>query len=92
MFKVQFRIKSDGDKVAAIKTMRLATGLGLKESKEVMDKVFDTYEGITVVMTDAQFGRFMVGTHIYHGGVYVADVKELLPSFVEDFSDLPENE
>ena len=61
--KFTLRVVTD-NKTAAIKALRTASGLGLKESKDIIDAcVSDFNPGLVypkqVIMTEAQFGRLV---------------------------------
>jgi hypothetical protein len=58
MTVIRVTITSDSyHKLHAIKAIRTATGLGLKESKDIVDSCVDI--GVRVQMTPHQFGLFM---------------------------------
>lgn len=89
--KIKFTLAiNDDHKIAAIKSIRTATGLGLKESKDIVDacSTWSNQHPKPVVMSDAQFGR-LVATQEHSTGprsVYYRDVEILGDSDYLDLS------
>jgi hypothetical protein len=88
VFKVQFRAILGTNKVSAIKVIRVATNLGLKESKDIVDALGNRYEGQLFIMTDAQFGRLIASHNAYPDGLDIRDVKEIQSIDTQDFTNL----
>jgi hypothetical protein len=77
------------NKVGAIKAIRTATGLGLKESKDIVDACgnWGNTHPKPVVMSDSQFGRLVAACHAsVEASVYYRDVEILGDSDVLDLS------
>ncbi|BAP34901.1 hypothetical protein AVU43_gp07 [Ralstonia phage RSJ5] len=74
MKTIRFILKQQGsNKVAAIKAIREATALGLKEAKDIADRVFESYSGVESRMTAEQFGLLCAANAANGTPLYVTE-------------------
>jgi hypothetical protein len=70
--KTKYEVKFDVEagKIPMVKLVKRLTGLGLKETKDLVEQVIDNFEfprTIDVIVTEQQLGRFLVRGLVYGG-------------------------
>lgn len=65
--EVSVYIGNDGQKLRAIKSLRYATGLGLRETKFAIDSMYDNGEPVGIVLDSSRGHRNCVEYLIEHG-------------------------